>query len=109
MIEVLIILLLIVLNGFFALSEIAVVSSSKTKLESERKKGNSGAETALKLKADPDNFLSAVQVGITLIGIVNGAYGGSTLSVYVEPFFRQFAWSAPYASTISIKIGRAHV
>ncbi|HQG07778.1 MAG: HlyC/CorC family transporter [Dysgonomonadaceae bacterium] len=102
MIEVLIILLLIVLNGFFALSEIAVVSSSKTKLESERKKGNSGAETALKLKADPDNFLSAVQVGITLIGIVNGAYGGSTLSVYVEPFFRQFAWSAPYASTISI-------
>jgi putative hemolysin len=102
MIEVLIILLLIVLNGFFALSEIAVVSSSKTKLESERKKGNSGAEAALKLKADPDNFLSAVQVGITLIGIVNGAYGGSTLSVYVEPFFRQFAWSAPYASTISI-------
>jgi len=102
MIEVLIILMLIVLNGFFALSEIAVVSSSKTKLESERKKGNSGAETALKLKADPDNFLSAVQVGITLIGIVNGAYGGSTLSVYVEPFFRQFAWSAPYASTISI-------
>ncbi|PLB87366.1 HlyC/CorC family transporter [Dysgonamonadaceae bacterium] len=102
MIEVLIILLLIVLNGFFALSEIAVVSSSKTKLESERKKGNSGAETALKLKADPDNFLSAVQVGITLIGIVNGAYGGSTLSVYVEPFFRQFAWSAPYAPTISI-------
>jgi Hemolysins and related proteins containing CBS domains len=102
MVEVLIILLLIVLNGFFALSEIAVVSSSKTKLESERKKGNSGAETALKLKADPDNFLSAVQVGITLIGIVNGAYGGSTLSVYVEPFFRQFAWSAPYASTISI-------
>ena len=102
MIEVLIILLLIFMNGFFALSEIAVVSSSKTKLESERKKGNSGAETALKLKADPDNFLSAVQVGITLIGIVNGAYGGSTLSVYVEPFFRQFAWSAPYASTISI-------
>jgi putative hemolysin len=102
MIEVVIILLLIVLNGFFALSEIAVVSSKKTKLEVERKKGNKGAEMALKLKADPDNFLSAVQVGITLIGIVNGAYGGSTLSVYVEPFFRQFAWSAPYASTISI-------
>lgn len=102
MVEVLIVLFLIVLNGFFALSEIAIVSSQKTKLEIERNKGNKGAEMALKLKADPDNFLSAVQVGITLIGIVNGAYGGITLAADVVPFFKKFAWCAPYAETISI-------
>lgn len=102
MIDVLIILFLIILNGFFALSEIAVVSAKKTKLETERKKGNKGAEKALKLQSDPDNFLSSVQVGITLIGIINGAYGGSTLAVYLVPFFEQFAWSAPFAQGISM-------
>ncbi len=104
MVEVLVILLLIILNGFFALSEIAVVSSKKTKLEAERKKGSKGAEMALKLQADPDNFLSAVQVGITLIGIVNGAYGGTTLAADVKPFFEKFAWSASHAETISVAV-----
>lgn len=104
MIDFLIILLLILLNGFFALSEIAIVSAKKTKLETERKKGSKGAECALKLQSDPDNFLSSVQVGITLIGIINGAYGGSTLSVYLIPFFERFAWSAPFASTISLSV-----
>lgn len=102
MIDILIIFILILLNGFFALSEIAVVSSKKTKLEMERKKGSKGAEAALKLQADPDNFLSSVQVGITLIGIINGAYGGATLASSIEPFFRQFAIIAPYSGTISI-------
>lgn len=81
-----------------------MVSAKKTKLESERKKGNKGAKKALELQSDPDSFLSSVQVGITLIGIVNGAYGGATLSVYLKPFFNQFAWSAPYAETISLVI-----
>lgn len=103
-IDIIVILLLIVLNGYFALSEIAVVSAKKTKLEAERKKGSKGAEKALQLQSDPDNFLSAVQVGITLIGIINGAYGGATLSVYVEPFFERFTWSEPYAYTISLVI-----
>lgn len=102
MIDILIILFLIILNGFFAMSEIAVVSAKKTKLETERKKGNKGAEKALKLQSDPDSFLSSVQVGITLIGIVNGAYGGATLAVHLVPFFNRFAWSAPYSETISI-------
>lgn len=102
MIDLLIILFLIILNGFFAMSEIAVVSAKKTKLETERRRGNRGAERALKLQSDPDSFLSSVQVGITLIGIVNGAYGGVTLSVYLTPFFDQFAWSGPYAETISM-------
>jgi len=101
-IDIIVIFLLIVLNGYFALSEIAVVSAKKTKLEAERKKGSKGAEMALKLQSDPDNFLSAVQVGITLIGIINGAYGGATLSVYVEPLFKRFSLTEPYAYTISL-------
>lgn len=104
MLEVVIILILILLNAFFALSEIAVVSAKRTKLEAERKSGNKGAEIALKLQADPDNFLSAVQVGITLIGIVNGAYGGATISHLIEPFFLQFSATYPYASTISVVV-----
>lgn len=102
MIDVFIILFLIILNGFFALSEIAIVSAKKTKLETERKKGSKGAGRALKLQSDPDNFLSSVQVGITLIGIINGAYGGATLAVYLVPFFEKMAWSSPFAQTISM-------
>ncbi len=102
MLEIVIILLLILFNGFFALSEIAVVSSKRTKLESERKAGNKGAAIALDLQSDPDNFLSAVQVGITLIGIINGAYGGATISRLVQPYFENWSLTAPYASTISV-------
>lgn len=102
MIDVLIILFLILLNGFFALSEIAVVSAKKTKLETERKKGSKGADRALKLQSDPDNFLSSVQVGITLIGIINGAYGGSTLAVYLVPFFERYAFTAPFAQALAM-------
>lgn len=103
-INLLIILLLILLNGFFAMSEIAVVSAKTTLLEIERKKGSKGAETALKLKANPDTFLSSVQLGSTLIGIVNGAYGGTTLSRYLVPLFENSTQLAPYAESISIAL-----
>ena len=101
-IDIVIILLLILLNGFFAMSEIAVVSAKSTYLESESKKGSKGAERVLKLKADPDGFLSSVQVGITLIGIINGAYGGAKFSSYLVPFFSQYAFTAPYAEPIAM-------
>lgn len=104
MIEISVILLLILLNGFFALSEIAVVSSKRTKLEAEQKKGSKGAKAALKLQSDPDVFLSAVQVGITLIGIINGAYGGTKLSVYVQPLFERLPLTAPYAGTVAMVV-----
>lgn len=83
-IDIIIILLLILLNGFFALSEIAIVSARKNKLESAYKNGSNGASRALKLQSDPDNFLSSVQVGITLIGIINGAYGGQAFAGKIE-------------------------
>ncbi|ULB33935.1 MULTISPECIES: hemolysin family protein [Proteiniphilum] len=101
-VHIVVILLLILLNGFFALSEIAIVSAKKNKLEAERKKGSKGAARARKLQADPDNFLSSVQVGITLIGIVNGAYGGQAFAVYLVPFFKQFNAIGAFADAASL-------
>lgn len=85
--EILIIIVLILCNSFFALSEIALVSSRKSRLESLSANGSSGAATALKLLEKSENFLSAVQVGITLIGIVTGAFGGITIAEKVSPLF----------------------
>lgn len=103
-IDVIIILFLILLNGFFALSEIAIVSAKKSKLETERKAGKKGAVRALKLQSDPDNFLSSIQVGITLIGIINGAYGGQAFAGYLVPFLEQFSSLAPFADAISMVV-----
>lgn len=103
-IDIIIILLLILLNGFFALSEIAIVSANKNKLETTYKNGSSGAARALKLQADPDNFLSSIQVGITLIGIINGAYGGHAFAGKLAPLFQQSELLAPFAEAISMVI-----
>src|SRR5689334_22457683 len=78
-----IVLLLILLNAFFAMSERAIVSSHRPRLQKLAERGHRGATLALKLSEDPTQFLSAVQIGITLIGIVAGAYSGATLA---EPF-----------------------
>jgi putative hemolysin len=78
-----IILALIVLNGFFAMSEMAIVSSRRPRLRGMAASGHRGARTALALAEEPGSFLSSVQIGITLVGIVNGAYSGATLAVPV--------------------------
>lgn len=78
-IDVLIILALVALNGVFAMSELAIVSARKARLEAMVRAGRKGASAAIDLAADPGKFLSAVQIGITLIGIVNGAYSGASL------------------------------
>ena len=103
-IDFVIVLFLIILNGFFALSEIAIVSARKNKLETERKRGKKGAKRALMLRSVPDNFLSSVKVGITLIGIINGAYGGQAFAGYLVPFFHQFAATAPFAEAVAMVI-----
>lgn len=74
--EILIIALLIIINGVFSMSEIALVSSRKFKLESAAKKGSKNAKKALELSANPNTFLSTIQIGITLIGILTGVYSG---------------------------------
>ncbi|KAA1054092.1 hemolysin family protein [Azospirillum argentinense] len=77
--EIAIIVALTLLNGVFAMSELAVVSSRKARLQSMADQGNGGARMALRLIDDPSRFLSTVQIGITLVGVVAGAYGGATL------------------------------
>jgi putative hemolysin len=79
-IAIAVVLLLVVLNGLFAMTELAVVSSRKSKLQSRAERGDKGARAALKLAEDPTHFLSAVQVGITLIGILAGAYGQAAIA-----------------------------
>lgn len=78
--EIIIIFLLILLNGIFSMSEIAIISARKATLVNKEKKGSKTAHIALKLANNPDRFLSTVQIGITLIGILTGVYSGATLS-----------------------------
>lgn len=78
--DIVIILLLIVLNGLFAMAEIALISARKSSLQSDAKRGSSSAKTALKLANEPDKFLSTIQIGITLIGILTGIYSGAALA-----------------------------
>ena len=77
--EIFIILILILLNGVFAMSEIAMVSARKSRLETEAKKGDVAAKKALSLASNPGKFLSTVQIGITLIGIMTGFYSGEKI------------------------------
>lgn len=86
--EFLILLGLIILNGVFAMSEMAIVASKKVILQEQSNKGNKSAGIALELAEDPDRFLSTVQVGITLIGIVAGAFGGSAIADDIAGFIR---------------------
>jgi putative hemolysin len=89
-IDVLVILLLIGLNGLFAMAELSIVSSRKPRLKAMAKAGRSGAQAALDLAADPGRFLSTVQIGITLIGILAGAFSGASLGGPVGERLVQF-------------------
>src|SRR5215210_6826014 len=99
--EIVIILLLLVMNGLFAMSEIALVSSRKSLLEQKASKGSRGATTALKLLKEPEKFLSTVQIGITLVGIIAGAYGGEAFTEDLKPFFERFEFTRAYAQQIA--------
>ncbi len=99
--EIIILLLLIVINGVFAMAEIALVSSRKSRLEQMAAKGSTGAMTALELLKDPEDFLSTVQIGITLIGIFAGAYGGTALADDLTPILARIVWLEPYAPQVA--------
>ena len=106
--EILIILLLILFNGIFAMSEIAVIQARKTTLSNDEKKGSRGAKAALRLANDPDRFLSTVQIGITLIGILTGIYSGASLSGRFSDVFESFGmperWAYPLAQGLIVII-----
>ncbi len=99
--EVVIILVLILLNGIFSMAEIALVSARKVRLENAAKQGDDKARAALKLSNNPDTFLSTVQIGITLIGILTGLYSGEQLKEDVKGFVMQMPTLAPYSNGIA--------
>ncbi|MCJ8166058.1 hemolysin family protein [Pontibacter sp. E15-1] len=100
--KIVILILLTLLNGFFALSELSIISVNKHRVAQRAKQGSKGAKAVLKLLDTPEEFLSAIQVGITLIAIVSGAYGGAALSGDVEAWLLGVPFLAPYADTLSI-------
>lgn len=102
--EIVIILLLLVANGVFAMSEIAVVSSRKARLQQLANKGDVKAQAALELANSPNRFLSTVQIGITLIGILAGAFGGATLAKKLAVGLDQIPLVAPYSQPLSFAL-----
>ena len=102
--EVLVILLLILLNGFFALSEMALVSAKRSRLQAAAEQGRSGARSALALLEDPTTFLSAIQIGITLIGILTGVYSGATLATWLEQIITGWGLDPRYYDEIAFRM-----
>ncbi len=101
-IDIIVIFLLIALNGLFALSEMALVSSNRNRLAILETQGLRGARRARLLAEDPQRFLPAIQVGLTLIGILSGAFGGARLATTLAPTLAAIPGLAPYADTLAI-------
>jgi putative hemolysin len=102
--EILIIFVLIIANGVFSMSEMAIVSARKVRLQQLANQGDAKARVALKLAESPNNFLSTVQVGITLIGILTGAFGGATIASRLALYVKRIPFLAIYSEQISFGI-----
>ena len=99
--EIIFIIVLLIANGLFSMSEMAVVSSRKARLQKRASDGDNGAQAALELAGNPGPFLSTVQIGITLVGILAGAFGGATIAEKLAPTLKSFPAIEPYADKIS--------
>lgn len=99
--ELLIIIGLILLNGLFSMSEAALIYVRKPRLEQESRRGNKAAKTALEIADDPDRFLSTIQIGITLIGILTGLYSGATISATFADILADWGVSPRYARPVA--------
>src|SRR3712207_4825029 len=95
--DIVLLFILFLLNGVFAMSELAIASSRKTRLQQWADEGNPQAAAALRLADHPNRFLATVQIGITLIGIISGFYGGATLSAPVAAQLARVPILAPYS------------
>lgn len=104
MTEVFIILGLILMNGVFAMAEIAVVSSRKTRLEVQANKGDEQARKALGLANHPDTFLSTIQIGITTMSILTGIFSGDNIKNSLVSFLNKFSWLNPYQNSTATVI-----
>jgi len=100
--EIFIIFILILINGIFSMAEIATVSARRSRLESSAKRGDKGAKAALETIHSPNRFLSTVQIGITLIGILTGIFSGENITEDVDAFFMQYESTRAYAGTLSV-------
>ncbi len=102
--EILIIALLLLTNGIFSMSEMAIVSARKTRLQQLAETGNRYARLTLKLADDPNKFLATVQIGITMIGILSGAFGGATLARTIAAWLDTFPSIKPYSEALSVAV-----
>jgi putative hemolysin len=102
--EIGIIFLLLVANGVFAMSEIAVIASRKIRLQRLAESGDQQAKAALKLARNPNQFLATVQVGITLVGIFAGAFGGATIAETIAAYLNAFPVFAPYSEPVGVGV-----
>lgn len=100
--EPLILLLLILVNGVFAMAEIALVAARRARLRARAERGDAGARAALELTAAPNRFLSTVQIGITLVGVLAGAYGGATIAEALAARLRAIPRLAPYSGPLAL-------
>lgn len=102
--EILIILLLVLVNGVFAMSELAIVSARRSRLQAEQRRGSEGAAAALALAEDPQRFLPTVQVGITMVGVLAGAFGGARLGAKLGEVLATIPGMATYAHEIAFAL-----
>ncbi|MBA4444898.1 HlyC/CorC family transporter [Cylindrospermopsis raciborskii S07] len=103
-VEILIILALILANGIFSMSEMAIVSARKARLQQLANQGSLNAQAALELAEAPNHFLSIVQVGITLINILNGVFGGATIAQRLEKYVELVPFLSDYSQTIAFGV-----
>ena len=102
--QLVIIILLVLINGVFAMSEIALVSVRKARLQRQARNGDKSAQTALDLAENPNRFLSTIQVGISLIGILSGALGGATIAEELSKIIAPIPWVGQYANGVSLAV-----
>ncbi len=102
--ELTVIAVLILANGLFAMSEIAVVSARKTRLQQQAEEGNKRAQAALELANAPNQFLATIQIGISLVGVLAGAFGGATIAGTLSDALEGVALLAPYSDAIGVAV-----
>jgi putative hemolysin len=102
--ELIILLVLVLLNGFFSLSEMALVSSRKVRLKTEADKGKKAYKLALRARESPSRYLSTIQIAITLIGILTGTVSGTTFSHWLAQWLSKWAFLEEYAASVSVAV-----
>jgi len=104
LVEILVIFVLLIINGIFAMSELAILAARKIRLQQKSEEGDKSARVALELAETPNRFLSTVQIGITLVGILAGAFGGATLAERLGVVLARVDWLRPYATGVAFAI-----